>query len=36
MLKLEEGLLGHTLRANGTAFNQHEELGRLTDDRANL
>ena len=36
MLKLEEDLLGHTLRANGTAFNQQEELRRLTHDIADL
>jgi chromosome condensin MukBEF ATPase and DNA-binding subunit MukB len=36
MLKLEDDLLGHTLRANGTAFNQQEELRRLTDDIADL
>jgi chromosome condensin MukBEF ATPase and DNA-binding subunit MukB len=36
MLRLEEGPLGHTLRANGTAFNQQEELRRLTHDIADL
>jgi hypothetical protein len=36
MLKLEEDLLGYTLRANGTAFNQQEELRRLNHDIANL
>ena len=36
MLKLQEDLLGHTLRANGTAFNQQEELRRLTHDIADL
>ncbi len=36
MLKLEEDLLGQTLRVNGAAFNQHEELRRLTHDIADL
>jgi hypothetical protein len=36
ILKLEEDLLGHTLKANGTAFSQHEELRRLTHDIADL
>jgi hypothetical protein len=35
MLKLED-LNGQTLRANGSAFNQHEELSRLTVDIADL
>jgi hypothetical protein len=36
MLKLEEDLLGQTLRANGSAFNQQEDLTRLTGDITDL
>lgn len=36
MLKLEEVLLGQTLRADGSALNQQEELSRLAVDIADL
>jgi hypothetical protein len=36
MLKLEEGLFGQILRANGSALNQQEDLRRLTGDIADL
>jgi hypothetical protein len=36
MLKLEEDLLGQTLRANGSRLNQHEDLSRLAVDIADL
>ena len=36
MLKLEEDLLGQTLRENGSLLNQREELSRLTVDIADL
>jgi hypothetical protein len=36
MLKLDEDLLGQTLRTNGAGFNQQEELRRLAHDIADL
>jgi hypothetical protein len=36
MLKLEEGLSGQTVRANGSAFKQQENLTRLTGDITDL
>ena len=36
MLKLEEDLLGQTLRANGSALNQQEDLTTLTGDITDL
>jgi ferritin len=36
MLKLEQDLLGHILRASGTAFHQQGELRRLTRDIGDL
>ncbi len=36
MLKLEQDLLGHILRASDTAFHQQEELRRLTRDIGDL